>query len=448
MKKVLILILSILIGCSQSVVNKKNRLSLLSPNVSTEMTTSPFWLKRLKTPDKIIMNAKQIKKMNYALDVKFGRQKLAEYPYIHDNDNIKDSILEMRKFINAKELYDEDGNIITDEEKNEIDYKIGLDEVDINQYKAFGVITKRTMQKYVPSDRVFVRNGSNKYFDRNILTSLNVNELAIILWRSTDERWYFIKTFYTTGWVKVEDIAITSRKTFRALEKEQEKSNKFAMIIKHKTSVYEKMNDFSYYALVETGNRFALGKKSNKTWTSILMPIRNYNGLLHFKEMYVKNTDLNIGYMPYTSKNSLQMAFNFINSPYGWGGNFDEQDCSGFIMQIYRAFGIFLPRNSYKQSEVGINLINANVTREEKIDNIIFDKTIPGATLLYMTGHIMLYVGEVNGEPYVINSIWSYVDAENEYFAAKVTINDLNLGNGSSRGDFLTRIRTIKNIKI
>jgi hypothetical protein len=47
-------------------------------------------------------------------------------------------------------------------------------------------------------------------------------------------------------------------------------------------------------------------------------------------------------------------AFNYLNSPYLWGGktNFGI-DCSGFVQQVFRYSGHQLPRDAYQQAEVG-----------------------------------------------------------------------------------------------
>ena len=50
---------------------------------------------------------------------------------------------------------------------------------------------------------------------------------------------------------------------------------------------------------------------------------------------YINFKEANIGYVPYTQRNALNLAFNHLNSPYGWGGANGEQDCSGYLGQIF-----------------------------------------------------------------------------------------------------------------
>ncbi|NCT94439.1 MAG: C40 family peptidase [Chitinophagaceae bacterium] len=49
-----------------------------------------------------------------------------------------------------------------------------------------------------------------------------------------------------------------------------------------------------------------------------------------------------------------QLGKQFINTAYLWGGrSVFGIDCSGFVQQIYRCFGIPLPRDAYQQAELG-----------------------------------------------------------------------------------------------
>ena len=107
----------------------------------------------------------------------------------------------------------------------------------------------------------------------------------------------------------------------------------------------------------------------------------------------------------------IDQAFKLINTPYGWGGMFGEQDCSKFLYEIYACAGIYLPRNSTIQSKIGnviLDLKNSDEFTEEEKLNFIKDNCIPGITLFRLRGHIMLYLGNNNEKPYVIHSIWAY----------------------------------------
>ncbi|MCL2335531.1 MAG: hypothetical protein FWC57_05645, partial [Endomicrobia bacterium] len=67
-------------------------------------------------------------------------------------------------------------------------------------------------------------------------------------------------------------------------------------------------------------------------------------------------------------------------------------------------------------------------------------------------GHIMLYVGNENGKPYIIHSIWGYSDDSSDqitttYLINRVVITTMNVGDTSAKGSLLQRVTLMKNIK-
>src|SRR5699024_3940686 len=89
---------------------------------------------------------------------------------------------------------------------------------------------------------------------------------------------------------------------------------------------------------------------------------------------------------------------------YGWGGMNNKRDCSAFIMDIYRTFGLKLPRNT---SEQGLKSIG-KIYEFNNAENFI------PAIVLYMPGHTMLYLGEDGGEHYMIHQFAGYYVKEGD----------------------------------
>lgn len=76
-------------------------------------------------------------------------------------------------------------------------------------------------------------------------------------------------------------------------------------------------------------------------------------------------------------------ACKFIGNPYVAGGTSltNGADCSGFVMSVYKNFGISLPRSSYAQSTVG--------------KAVSYSEAKPG-DVIYYGGHVGIYIG--NGQ--------------------------------------------------
>jgi hypothetical protein len=63
-----------------------------------------------------------------------------------------------------------------------------------------------------------------------------------------------------------------------------------------------------------------------------------------------RSQDTAADYLPLTPRLLLQQAFKFLGERYGWGHDYDTRDCSGFVSEIYRSFGVLLPRNTSAQA--------------------------------------------------------------------------------------------------
>lgn len=79
----------------------------------------------------------------------------------------------------------------------------------------------------------------------------------------------------------------------------------------------------------------------------------------------------------------VDYACQFIGNPYVWGGTSltDGADCSGFVQSVFAHFGISLPRTTYDQIYVGVE--------------VSYDQAMPGDLICY-DGHIGIYIG--NGQ--------------------------------------------------
>ena len=55
-------------------------------------------------------------------------------------------------------------------------------------------------------------------------------------------------------------------------------------------------------------------------------------------------------YLPLTRANVLRQGFKFLGERYGWGHDYNARDCSGFVSEVYRSFGVLLPRNTRDQA--------------------------------------------------------------------------------------------------
>lgn len=142
---------------------------------------------------------------------------------------------------------------------------------------------------------------------------------------------------------------------------------------------------------------------------------------------------MNVGYLSYTTDNVLKLAFKKLGNVYGWGGTLDSDDCSGYIRNLYKCFGFSFPRNSSKIAIVPFEYQDlSEKTVDEKKE--VFDNLLPGA-LVYMKGHIMIYLGKENGLYYVIDRVGTYINPDETDITCLlgVTVNTLDVKRASGK---------------
>ena len=92
-------------------------------------------------------------------------------------------------------------------------------------------------------------------------------------------------------------------------------------------------------------------------------------------------------------KHLINNAMIFLNAPYLWGGRTPFGiDCSGFTQIIYRLQGINIPRDAYKQAEIGTTLSFINESEE---GNLAFFDNAEGK---------IIHVGIIMKKNYIIHA--------------------------------------------
>ncbi len=83
-----------------------------------------------------------------------------------------------------------------------------------------------------------------------------------------------------------------------------------------------------------------------------------------------------------------QYAKEFLGNPYVWGGTSltNGTDCSGFVLSVYKKFGVSLPHYSGSQANCGTTI---NLSEAQPGDLIFYGK---GSTI----NHVAIYIG--NGQ--------------------------------------------------
>jgi hypothetical protein len=146
-----------------------------------------------------------------------------------------------------------------------------------------------------------------------------------------------------------------------------------------------------------------------------------------------------------TRRALLTDAFENLGKTYGLGGAEGGLDCSTMTLDLFEHFDLALTRFSGWQAEGGnYGLDVRGVAPTEKLRRLDLAAK-QGAVLLYMPGHIMLYLGRSKSDvPMALHALGEYLEpctgGENIVDVRRVVVSGLELGKGSTRGSFLERV--------
>jgi hypothetical protein len=136
----------------------------------------------------------------------------------------------------------------------------------------------------------------------------------------------------------------------------------------------------------------------------IELPVRASDGSLRFTPALLpKTADTSADYLPLSQSNLLRQGFKFLGERYGWGHSYNARDCSGFVSEVYRSFGVQFPRNTKDQAaSPALNRI-AFTEADSHERRLAVLRDLQVGDLIYIPGHVMMVIGHESGTPYVIH---------------------------------------------
>jgi len=205
------------------------------------------------------------------------------------------------------------------------------------------VVNIGSMERYI-CENVFVPLRSGPSHKSEMLSQILFGEKYINLERSGN--WMKIETIFDnyTGWIDLDHLQHTAdEKSLQGHVLNRPllcyKNDTTKMILEAGCEVFEP--DFE-------NKKFTIGGNT-----------------------YSTNNDFSNSYFN-TGDSITETAMKFINSPYIWGGRVAPGiDCSGFCQLVYKIHGITLPRDSYVQAEIGVNI--DFIDNAEPGDLVFFD---------------------------------------------------------------------------
>jgi len=371
---------------------KRSRIDRMPKHSVADMRNIP------QNPSFYASQIKPFSKVKQArLDREYNHKYFKPWHLTRLDSNKKDLGWEVR-FVQKEPIYRQNGKRISAKTYTRWIHNANYGKLDTRRYKAITI--KRTNVKSLPTNSSFFRDpkktGEGFPFNYNQNSSLHINVPLYISHYSRDGRWVFVRAAYSFGWLEVSDIAIVNNIFRRKFE-----SGHYAMTIKDNLRLYDEKN--RSISIIKLGALFSVAKDKK----SYFVAKRNRRGNAIIQRVQVENREKLIAKKPlaFNSTNVAKIAKEFYGEPYGWGGWYKCRDCSATTRDFMGVFGIFLRRNSSKQAKDGHSIRIKGLSKAQKKRKII-RKAQPFRSLLYVPGHIVLYLGQYRGEPVIMHTYW------------------------------------------
>ncbi|RCW81085.1 SH3 domain containing protein [Halanaerobium sp. DL-01] len=395
---------------------------LLPPKVKKQYYNDEFWIKKISKPDSLLLKNNDISTLNSETYQKMKTFQKEDQYQIFEKMPEKLILREIKEKFNlfsaaenfpVGDFFNKKGIRITDAEKEEIIINTDLEQIKPDNLK-YGLTVRRSSIRAFPTDTVFAHSPEYTDVDMMQLTAISPAEPAVILHGSRDKRWYYVQTGIHSGWIKKKDTAAAEN----AAVVEQYLQRPYLItadsriitepdpFAENSEQIEFQMGDKIRLAEHEDGQTLLAGNLHSQSDTgsyAVLLPKRDKKGGLNFKKALIAySSGVKENLLPYTRAGILHQAFKMLGERYGWGGMFNRRDCSRFVMDIYRSFGINLPRDAGIQEEYAAGrkiVFNGNLAARKEILQLIQ----PG-DVIYMPGHVVIYLGEDDGSHFIIHS--------------------------------------------
>ncbi|OOQ05787.1 hypothetical protein BB399_06270 [Helicobacter pylori] len=283
--------------------------------------------------------------------------------------------------------------------------------MDIERYpsaKIKAVVVRDSDVRAVPTNKPYYLSPKGYPFDRYQNSLIFQGTPVLITHFNTDKTYAHIQSSFVYGWIKVSDLAHMHDKDIELLTK----LKNYVMPIKDKIPLYTDYGVF--YTDARVGELFALIPQSQKTPQNPPKKelkaygfLRDSKGYATLQSVILNEKDFFVFPKAFTSENMAYFIDTMLGQKYGWGGLLGNRDCSAFTRDSFANFGILLPRNSYAQSRYANNYVDLSSMKAKEKEDYIIKNATPFGTLIYLKGHIMLYLGAYNHQAIVAHSIWS-----------------------------------------
>ena len=364
------------------------------------------WIDKAVDSSKTLMSYSEIQALNKRMREKCGALTDIEKHSLSMSASKIESLIEDSAGPSLPK-YDQNGKAISQTVFSEIKSNRNLSTL----YNASGEITlkraitvKRTDIRALPTSVEFYNNSGIQDHDRMQESELSAASAVLILHTSLDGKFYFIQSYYYTGWVSAESVAIVTDSTaenWTAYAKLLNMSENATKDMKFVVVTDSQLNLNGVKLDMGTALPLAQSQPGNNVYR-VILPARASDGTLKCEEADIPSSSACVGYAEYSLRNFYIQAFKYAGTPYGWGGMHGNVDCSSYVLSVFKTFGFVFPRNTSQQNKVVGSAVNVEGKSLSEKVSLLSSASAP--VVIYISGHAMIYLGNINNTHYIIHA--------------------------------------------
>jgi cell wall-associated NlpC family hydrolase len=256
----------------------------------------------------------------------------------------------------------------------------------------------RLLPTFKPHFSSLRADGTGYPFDNLQNSAIPANTPIYVPHLTRDQSWVLVTSHYGAGWLPARDVA-TVDPTLTALWEGAEQ----VAITRDDVSVYDQDGRFLFKTGL--GAQFPrIEDEGGNYRVMVAQADEQRRGQL--RQAVISGDSAVLQPLRLTPANIAVMANQLMHQPYGWGGLYQNRDCSSLLKDLFVPFGLWLPRHSSHQALNGGRFSSLNPLAPEERERMILEQGIPFLTLVWVKGHIMLYLGNDHARALVFHSLW------------------------------------------
>lgn len=240
--------------------------------------------------------------------------------------------------------------------------------------------------------------GQGFPFDLTQISALPPGMPLLVTHRSRNKAWLYVETALAGGWVPAGDVAMADPAVQQSY-----RNGRYAAVLRDGVPLYDESGRLLVSA--DLGTVFPVKEVRTDGSLLVLVPERDMQGNAQLTPCPLAPSEAALKPLPLTAGKLAALGNPLLGQPYGWGGLFGNRDCSALLRDLFTPFGIWLPRNSAAQAKAWNYKPFGNLSAAAKEQRIL-SEGVPFATLLWLRGHIALYIGDYKGRAAMFHNMW------------------------------------------